>query len=216
MIFDESFALMRHYKQADGLGLSTIYNVFQDNQQNIWLAGLPNISVFQPPHLRSKFSSDTDTVDFENIFNIDQSMFFSDTGFYQLTFPNGKTRSPSFTQIPDFTLVVLELLVLENELFVGTEAGVYSFNWTKVDEQNIISKPKLISTQHWVSEMAFSPDNQFLYAIIGNHLSQFEQLNGQWQETRLFEDKSGMEYLSVQAIDDSSEHIWFTTEQQEL
>jgi signal transduction histidine kinase/DNA-binding response OmpR family regulator len=231
IIFDASFTLMRHYKQADGLGLSTIYNVFQDDQQNIWLAGLPNISVFQPPHIRSKYSSDTGTVDFENIFNIDQSMFFSGTGFYQLTFPNGKTRSPMFTQIPDFNLVVLELLALENALFVGTEAGVYLFDITNVDDQKFMSNPTLISTQDWVSEMAFSShkfpsdqgssnklrsDNQFIYATIGNHLSQFEKINGRWQETRLFEDKSGMEYLSIQAVDDSSEHIWFTTEQQEL
>jgi signal transduction histidine kinase/DNA-binding response OmpR family regulator len=216
MIFNESFSLRRHYKQTDGLGLSTIYNVFQDDQQNIWLAGLPNISVFQPPHIRSKYPSDTGTLDFENIFNIDQSMFFSGTGFYQLTFPNGRTRSPIFNQIPDFNLVVLELLALENELFVGTEAGVYSFNWTQVNEQKVISNPKLISTKSWVSELKFSPDNRFLYATIGNHLSQFEKINNQWQETPLFEDKSGMEYLSIQPIDDSRYHIWFTTEQQEL
>tara|TARA_R110000737_G_scaffold22022_2_gene40630 strand:- start:7851 stop:11819 length:3969 start_codon:yes stop_codon:yes gene_type:complete len=216
MIFDESFILMRHYKQTDGLGLSTIYNIFQDDQQNIWLAGLPNISVFQPPHSRSKYPNDTGTVDFENIFAIDQTMFFSGTGFYQLAFPNGKTRSPMFTQIPDFNLVVLEILALENELFVGTEAGVYSFDWTQINEQKVISNPQLISTQDWVSEMTFSPDNKLLYSTIGSHLSQFEKINGQWQQTRLFEDKSGMEYLSIQPIDDSRQHIWFTTEQQEL
>lgn len=216
MIFDESFALMRHYKQADGIGLSTIYNVFQDDQQNIWLAGLPNISVFQPPHLRSQYSSDTGTVDFENIFNIDQTMFFSGTGFYQLTFPNGKARSPEFTQIPDFNLVVMDLLVLENELFVGTEAGVYIFDWTRENAQNVIQNPQLISTENWVSEMAFSADKQFLFATIGNHLSLFEKINGQWQETRLFEDKSGTEYLTIQPIDESRIQIWFTTEQQEL
>jgi signal transduction histidine kinase/DNA-binding response OmpR family regulator len=216
MIFDATFVLMRHYKQTDGLGLSTIYNVFQDNQQNIWLAGLPNISVFQPPHLRSEYTSNTGTVDFENIFTFEQSMFFSGTGFYQLAFPNGSTRTPVFTQTSDFNLVVLELLVLENELFVGTEAGVYSFVWTKVNDQRVISNPQLISTENWVSEMAFSADKQFLYVTIGNHLSQFSKNNDQWQETRLFEDKSGMEYLLIQAIDDSSEHIWFTTEQQEL
>lgn len=216
MIFDESFVLMRHYKQTDGLGLSTIYNIFQDDQQNIWLAGLPNISVFQAPHLRSKYASDTGTVDFENIFHIDQTMFFSGTGFYQLTFPNGITRSPIFTQVPDFNLVVLELLALENELFVGTEAGLYSIKWTHVNGQKVLENPLLISKQNWVSEMILSPDNQFLYATLGNHLSQFEKINGQWQETRLIEDKSGMEYLSIQAIDDSRHNIWFTTEQQEL
>jgi signal transduction histidine kinase/DNA-binding response OmpR family regulator len=216
MIFDASFELMRHYKQADGIGLATIYNIFQDEQNNIWLAGLPNISVFQPPHIRSEYVSNTGTVDFENIFNIDQTMFFSGTGFYQLTFPNGTTRSPEFTQVPDFNLVVLELLVLKEELFVGTEAGVYAFNWTEINEQKVISNPKLISTENWVSEMIFSPDNQVLFATIGNHLSQFEKINSQWQETRLFEDKSGMEYLSVQPVDADRHHIWFTTEQQEL
>jgi signal transduction histidine kinase/DNA-binding response OmpR family regulator len=216
MIFDESFALMRHYKQTDGLGLSTIYNIFQDDQQNIWLAGLPNISVFQPPHLRSQYRSDTGTLDFENIYKIDQTMFFSGTGFYQLTFPNGKTRSPLFTQTPDFNLVVLDLLALDDELFVGTEAGVYSFNWTQVNGQNVISNSQLISTKNWVSKMVFSPDNQFLYANIQNHLSQFSRVNGQWQETSLAEDKSGTEYLAIQSIDDRQHHIWFTTEQQEL
>lgn len=216
MIFDASFTLMRHYKQSDGLGLSTIYNTFQDDQQNIWLAGLPNISVFQPPHLRSQYGSDTGTVDFENIYNIEQSMFFSGTGFYQLTFPNGKTRSPSFTQIPDFNLVVLDLLSLEDELFVGTEAGVYAFNWTQKNGKKFISNPKLLSTENWVSEMAFTADKQFLFAAIGNHLSQFKKVNGQWQETQLVEDKSGLEYLSIQPIDAGQQHIWFTTEQQEL
>jgi signal transduction histidine kinase/DNA-binding response OmpR family regulator/ligand-binding sensor domain-containing protein len=216
MIFDASFTMMRHYKQTDGLGLSTIYNIFQDDQQNIWLAGLPNISVFQPPHLRSEYPSDTGTVDFENIFTINQSMFFSGTGFYQLASPNGSIRTPVFTQIPDFNLVVLELLVLDNELFVGTEAGVYSFDWTQINDQSVISNPQLMSTKNWVSEMAFSADKQFVFATIGNRLSQFEKINGQWQETRLVEDKSGMEYLTVQPIDAKREHIWFTTEQQEL
>ncbi len=216
LIYDESFTLMRHYKQSDGLGLSTIYDIFQDNQQNIWLAGLPNISVFQPPHLRSRYVSNTGTLDFENIFNIEQNMFFSGTGFYQLAFPNGKTRSPFFSQIPDFNLVVLEILLLEDELFVGTEAGVYSFDWTQGNDQKIISNPKLISTENWVTELAFTPDKQFLFATIGNQLSLFEKVNGQWQETQLVEDKSGMEYLSIQQLDASKEYIWFTTEQQEL
>lgn len=216
MIFDETFTLMRHYKQTDGLGLSTIYNVFQDDQQNIWLAGLPNISVFQPPHLRSEYTSDTGTLDFENIYNIKQTMFFSGTGFYQLTFPNGKTRSPIFTLIPNFDLVVLDMLALENELLVGTESGVYSFDWAQGNEHMLISNPQLISTEDWVSELVLSPDKQFLFATIGNHLSQFEKINSQWQETRLFEDKTGMENLSIQPIDESLQYIWFTTEQQEL
>ena len=146
MLFDASFTMMRHYKQTDGLGLSTIYNIFQDDQQNIWLAGLPNISVFQPPHLRSEYPSDTGTVDFENIFTINQSMFFSGTGFYQLAFPNGSIRTPVFTQIPDFNLVVLELLVLYNELFLASAVAVYSFDCTPLTNQIFISNPQLIST----------------------------------------------------------------------
>ena len=216
MIFDETYTLMRHYKQTDGLGLSTIYNIFQDDQQNIWLAGLPNISVFQPPHIRSKYPSNTDTIDFENIFNIEQTMLFSGTGFYQLTFPNGITRSPEFTQIPNFNLVVLDMLRAQDELLLATEMGVYSFNWIEVSERNQISKPTLISSKRWVSEMMLSPDEQVLYATIGIHLSQFEKINGEWQETRLFEDKSGMEYLSIEVVDDAQYHIWFSTEQQEL
>lgn len=216
MVFDETYTLMRHYKQTDGLGLSTIYNIFQDDQQNIWLAGLPNISVFQPPHIRSQYSNNTDTIDFENIFNIDQSMLFSGTGFYQLTFPNGAIRSPEFTQTPDFNLVVLDMLRSQDELFIGTEMGVYSLNWQEQYEQNQLTKPTLISSKRWVSEMILSPDEKVLYATIGIHLSQFDKINGQWQETRLFEDRSGMQYISIEVIDDIHYHIWFTTEQQEL
>jgi ligand-binding sensor domain-containing protein len=76
MIYSSTFELLRHYKQTDGIGLSTLYSVFQDEQQSIWLGGLPNISVFQPPHLSSQYHCDTGTVDFENIYNIDGDMFF--------------------------------------------------------------------------------------------------------------------------------------------
>lgn len=216
VIFNESFELLRHYKPNDGLGLSTIYNIFQDQQQNIWLAGLPNISVFQPPHLRSHYSSNTGTLDFENIYNFGDDLFFSGTGFYQLTFPKGKNRSPIFTQTPDFNLVVLDMLAFKDELFVGTEAGVYLFKRTKVGTETLISDPTLISTSDWVSELVFSPDHTTFYATIGNHLSQFQKIKGRWQETPLIEDKSGTEYLAIQPIDQQQYNIWFTTEQQEL
>jgi signal transduction histidine kinase/DNA-binding response OmpR family regulator/ligand-binding sensor domain-containing protein len=216
MIFNPSFELMRHYKQTDGLGMSTIYSIFQDQQQNIWLGGLPNISVFQPPHFRSEYTSDTGTLDFESIYHLDGHMFFSGTGFYQLTSPNGISHSPTFSQISDFNLVVLDLLARQDELFVGTESGVYIFDWTQSNTQKVISNPRLISTQNWVSEMAFSPDNQWLYATIGNHLSQFRQDNGKWIENRLFEDKSGTEYLAIEPLENGDHHVWFTTEQREL
>jgi hypothetical protein len=162
MIFSSSFKLMRHHKQTDELGLSTIYNIFKDKQKNIWLAGLPDISVFQPPHLHSEYPSDTGTLDFENIFNLNGQMFFSETGFCQLNSPNGVTLDPIFSQTPDFNLVVLDIVALDDELFFGTESGVYLFDWTQGNNKEIVSNPRLISTKNWVTEVTFSVGLQSL------------------------------------------------------
>lgn len=216
MVYSPSFELLRHYKQNDGIGLSTIYTIFQDNQENIWLGGLPNISAFQPPHLRSEYASNTGTVDFENIFTINGEMFFSGTGFYYLTFPNGHSRSPIFTQIDDFNLVVLDMLAIDKELLVGTESGVYSFTMSRVNGETTFSPPTLISSEDFVSDLAISPNSNYLYATIGSHLSQFEKVDGSWRERKMVEDKSGTEYLMVEPLYDEQHRVWFTTEQQEL
>lgn len=216
MVYSPAFELLRHYKQNDGIGLSTIYTIFQDNQENIWLGGLPNISVFQPPHLRSTYPSNTGTVDLENIFNLNGEMFFSGTGFYHLTFPNGYSRSPIFNQIADFNLVVLDMLMVGNELIVGTESGVYSFTQSKSLGKSTFSSPTLITSEDFVSDLDSSPDSRFIYTTIGNHLSQLEKVDGGWQEQQLEEDKSGTEHLMVQALNAQQHRVWFTTEQQEL
>lgn len=212
MIYSSTFELLRHYKQTDGIGLSTVISIFQDKQQNIWLGGLPNISVFQPPHLSSQYHSDTGTVDFENIYNIDKDMFFSGTGIYQLQHPFGQTRSPLFIQIPDFNLVVLDMLAIEDEILVATEAGVYVFNW----RNQKMTSPRLVSSENFVSSLAYSKQHKYLYATIGNHLSQFKKVQQQWQEIRLVEDKSGTENLMIKSLDANRHAVWFSTEQREL
>lgn len=216
LVYSSSFKLLRHFKQNDGIGLSTIYTIFQDKQDNIWLGGLPNISVFQPPHLRSEYPSNTGTVDFENIFALNGDMLFSGTGFYHLTFPNGNSRSPIFTQIVDFNLVVLDMLVMGNELIVATESGVYSFTMSDATGKTAYSSPNLISSEDFVSDLATFPDSRFLYATIGNHLSRLHKIDGNWHEDKMIEDKSGTEYLMVEALNDDYHRVWFTTEQQEL
>jgi signal transduction histidine kinase/DNA-binding response OmpR family regulator len=212
MIYSSTFELLRHYKHNDGIGMSTVISIFQDKQQSIWLGGLPNISVFQPPHLSSQYHSDTGTVDFENIYNIDENMFFSGTGIYQLKHPFGKTRSPLFIQIPDFNFVVLDMIAIEDEILVATEAGVYLFDWLN----NNMSSPRLISSEDFVSKLVYSNRHKYLYATIGNHVSQFEKVQGKWQERRLVEDKSGMENLMVKSLDAKRHAVWFSSEQQEL
>lgn len=216
MVYSSTFELLRHYTQNDGLGLSTIYTIFQDRQENIWIGGLPNISVFQPPHIRSEYSSNTGTLDFENIYSINGELFFSGTGYYQLTFPNGKTRSPVFSQIADFDLVVLDMLAIDDEMLVATEKGIYSFAWSKVNGNSTLSEPTLISSENFVSDLALSPDTSFFYATVGNHLSRVEKVDGRWQEYPLLEDKSGAVFVMVQPLNDEQHIVWFTTEQQEL
>ncbi|MFT4789091.1 MAG: signal transduction histidine kinase/DNA-binding response OmpR family regulator [Paraglaciecola sp.] len=212
MIYSSTFELLRHYKHNDGIGMSTVISIFQDKQQSIWLGGLPNISVFQPPHLNSQYRSDTGTVDFENIYNIDEDMFFSGTGIYQLKHSFGKTRSPMFIQVPDFNLVVLDMIAIEDEILVATEAGVYLFDWV----DNNMSSPKLISSQDFVTRLVYSKKHKYLYATIGNHLSQFEKVQGKWRERKLVEDNSGMENLMVKSLDAKRHEVWFSSEQQEL
>lgn len=216
LIYSSSFELQRHYKQSDGLGLSTIYTIFQDQQENIWIGGLPNISVFQPPHLRSTYTSDTATVDFENIYQLNDNIYFSGTGFYQLTHPEGLTRSPEFKQISDFNLVVLDIIEVGDEFLVGTENGIYAFD--KPDPGNTPSpaRPRLISSENFVSELALSADSGYVYATLGNHLVRLEKVEGKWRERLLLEDKSGTENLMVQPISQDKHVVWFTTEQQEL
>jgi signal transduction histidine kinase/CheY-like chemotaxis protein/AraC-like DNA-binding protein/ligand-binding sensor domain-containing protein len=200
MVLSENFELLRHYQQNDGLGLATTYNVFQDKQDNIWLAGLPNISVFQPPHLRSQYRNDTGTLDFENIYTINGRMFFSGTGIYQLHYPSKPYFGPMFKKIPDFDHVVMDAVGNGNELIVGTDRGVYSFEFNAEDMNSIPRKPTRISSDNFVSDLAVVPDKSAIFATINTHLSKLEKIQQQWHETRLLEDNSGTEYLTIEDL----------------
>ena len=224
MVLSEDFSLLRHYRQNDGLGLATTYHIFQDKQENIWLAGLPNISVFQPPHLRSQYSNDTGTLDFESIYNIKERMFFSGTGFYLLTYPNEPYLGPTFKKIPNFDHVVLDMVAYKNEVLLGTDTGVYSFTFNANDSSSVPHSPVRISTNNFVSDLAVLPDETAVFASIGNHLSKFDKVDQQWQETRLLEDKSSTEYVVIETLGlptKTSEYtgdyaVWVSTDSRDL
>ena len=55
VIVNEQLEVLRHYKEKDGLGLSAVFTVMEDRQNNIWLGGSPNIVRMLPPHRVSKF-----------------------------------------------------------------------------------------------------------------------------------------------------------------
>jgi signal transduction histidine kinase/DNA-binding response OmpR family regulator len=216
MVFSENFELLRHFRQNDGLGLATTYAIFQDRQDNIWLAGLPNISVFQPPHLRSQYRSDTGTLDFENIFNIDGNIFFSGTGFYKLTYPKESFYAPVFKKVPEFDYVVLDIAHLSNELLVGTDQGVYTFDFDTNTINNFPTNPKRITSADFVSDLDVVAAKNTAFVSIGNHLSRLEKNNLQWQETRVLEDKSGTEYLTIEPLLKGKYAVWVSTEQRDL
>jgi signal transduction histidine kinase/DNA-binding response OmpR family regulator len=216
MVFSENFELLRHYQQNDGIGLSTTYAIFQDRQNSIWLGGLPNITVFQPPHLRSRYRSDTGTLDFENIFEVNGRMFFSGTGFYQLSYPANPAHGPVFKQVPNFNSVVMDMVAVENELLVATENGVYVFDFDPSAIGNMPSNPRLITTEDFVNDLARVAGQPMIYATVGNKLSRLYKSAGQWLETTLFEDKSGTEYLAVESLPNGRHAVWVSTEQQEL
>jgi signal transduction histidine kinase/DNA-binding response OmpR family regulator len=216
MVLSENFELLRHYQQNDGLGLATTYAVFQDKQDNIWLAGLPNISVFQPPHLYSQYRNDTGTLDFENIFNIDGAMLFSGTGFYKLTYPKESFYGPVFKKIPEFDHVVLDIVRLGNELLVGTDQGVYAFDFDLKTINDIPANPKLITAVSFVSDLEVVVGENTAFVSIGNHLSRLEKSDQQWQETPLLEDKSGTEYLTIEPLTTGGYAVWVSTEQRDL
>jgi signal transduction histidine kinase/DNA-binding response OmpR family regulator len=216
MVLSENFNVLRHYQQNDGIGLATTYAIFEDQQHNIWLGGLPNISVFQPPHLSSQYPSDTGTLDFESIFEINGQMFFSGTGFYQLTYPDNPLHSPIFKQVPDFDLVVLDMIVVNKQLLVGTTEGVYVFDFDPQSDNKNPTNPSLITTANFVTDIKVVPGKSIAYVTIGTHLSRLEKVAGVWQETKLFEDKSGTEYLAIEALENGEHVVWATTEQQEL
>jgi signal transduction histidine kinase/DNA-binding response OmpR family regulator len=220
MVLSEDFELLRHYRQKDGLGLATTYDIFQDKQDNIWLAGLPNISVFQPPHLRSQYRNDTGTLDFESIFTINGKMFFSGTGFYQLSYPSEPYFSPEFKKIPDFEYVVLDIVGYGNELLVGTENGVFSFEFNADDINSVPHSPIRISSNDFVTELAVVADKSAVFVTLGSHLSKLEKVQQQWQETRLLEDHSGPEYMAIEYLSSDNKSnqyaVWVASDSRDL
>lgn len=216
LVFSESFELLRHYKQNDGLGLATTYHIFQDMHENIWLAGLPNISVFQPPHLRSQYRNNTATLDFENIYQINDTMYFSGTGFYQLTFPSQDYLAPVFTQTPNFDQVVLDMVGIDNALIVGTDEGVYHFEFDLQNSHLKAQNPKLISTRNFVSDLALAPNKDSVYVAIGSHFSNIQLNDGVWHETRLLEDKSEAEYVAVEPLGENEYALWVSSDSRDL
>jgi len=221
MVLSEDFELLRHFQQNDGLGLATTYDIFQDRQDNIWLVGLPNISVFQPPHLRSQYRNDTGTLDFENIYHIAGKTYFSGTGFYELTYPVQHYKTPTFKQIPNFDLVVLDIVAVNDELFVGTEKGVYVFEFNPLAKDSVIGTPVRITSPDFVSDFAVTPDNTTVFVSIGNHLSKLEKIQHRWQETKLLEDKSSTEYLAIEPLTSiggqyADYAVWVSTDARDL
>ncbi len=210
-ILDESFALVRHYNKRSSIGLTTIYHTFIDKQDNIWLAGSPSISVFQPPHLRSEFLNSEDSNDFENLFKIEDQMFFSGTGLYHLSTKDEQVVTPEFKRVANFNHFIWDIVKVDNHLLVGTENGVYRF---LIDNQFNLSTPEKILAGRFFVDLAKHPHKNIVYAGEDEQIFRLEKKGQHWEKTPLVNFNGQADYV---VIDKQYPNVlWVSTTEQKL
>ncbi|MEM7082182.1 MAG: ATP-binding protein [Pseudomonadota bacterium] len=205
-ILNESFELLRQYDADHNIAINTVFSVMEDRQQNIWLAGIPNVVKMLPPHRYSMFKAGTVSTEILRVKPYGDSVMAVGNGLFVLEAANAQAP-PSFRQITQSNDSYLDTVRYSGLFLYSGLGGVYSPNSTEPSTSDTpILKAGLART------MRIDPNSDELFVGTSDGLFRITSDDG-----KLRSDYIDGTADHIQSIEfDAEGALWMGTSTQEL
>lgn len=144
-ILDKNLQIVRHYTEADGISMNTVFSVNEDKQGNIWLTGIPNVVTIRPPHLISQYKAGNTSTEILRLANTSLGIFASGNGQFALNMPLKPSETPRFTSMSSNIESSVDLIASDTSLIKSGYGGVYELE-LEAGGTRIARETKLIET----------------------------------------------------------------------
>lgn len=171
-IIDNNGNQLHHFNKFNGLQNNSVLGMYEDNQNNLWLAldkGIDRISIYSPVSVYKN-----DPLELETTYAItqygDQLYVGSNLGVFRKKWPSDEP----FTLIPGLQGQVWDLKVFDNQLICGHNEGTFLINGQKI---------RKISSQQggWNAIAVQSANEKYLIQGTYTGLSLYKKdHNGEW------------------------------------
>ena len=207
-VIDSEFNVLRNYQEQHGIGAQTVLAVHEDKTGNIWVTGEPNLSVFAPPHLRSRqmfagVSSNIDAIELEQ-----GVMLASGMAAYQYQ-PSTNRQPPYFEQVPGMQQKVWHYERLDEQtMLISAAQGVYAMD---IRDNRLVGEPRQVVKARNVQEIKAVMGLGLVYAGDENYLYRIQRVDGEWQYAIVQGLRNQFEYVLVEYSENtqpSEEVVW--------
>ena len=206
-VFNESFQPLANYKEQHNLGANALSSVLEDDQNNIWISGIPSITKMIPTHKYSAFKPGTQSTIIDRLVPIDGKMLATGDGVFQLN-SSVVTQGPAaFEPIISSTAIYFDALEYADHLLYAGAGGVFArpIGNSKLKFQNIL-------TTGWGRSLKIDPVTGLLVAGTYEGLFILALSDDGWSYQKVANTEDELEFV---AIEDNGV-IWAGTTSQEL
>jgi signal transduction histidine kinase/CheY-like chemotaxis protein len=124
-ILGPDLELLRRFGKEHDLGSDKFYSVMEDVQGNIWLAGVPDIVKFIPPHVYSRYRTDSDLAN--KIALLQGKVTVTSDGLFQLRSADIPIEPPVFEQLLSDVRLSWDFVEFEGHVFHAGYAGIVAY-----------------------------------------------------------------------------------------
>ncbi len=199
LIVDGQGEILSIINKNSGLRVNDIKSVSQDDFHNLWLALNNGISKVDYASPISYYRDNTglsgsihSIIKYKGLFYVGTS-----NGLFVQEDQNMLTQSYRFAEIPNFAYQVWNLNIINGQLIVGTNEGLYTLR---------TNRPRQISEINAFS-VYYEPENRILYVGGSDGLVAFKKY-GPWREIKRFDDVK----INIKGIAENRSSLYEGTE----
>lgn len=194
-ILDENFVLLRQYQDKHGIGHSVVLALHEDMQGNIWIGGEPNISVMAPPHLRSLHVNSDGNPTLGKLLSVDGQLLSAGRGLYRYQPNKDPLQPPGFEPVGQFNEYIWDVEIVENQMLVGAESGLYAFDYAN---GNIGNEATQVLKANYVRALSLLPGTSTLYVGDEEYIYRLNKQIEQWQSVQIKGVRNQFEYVQLE------------------
>ena len=173
-ILDNTGEIIQHINKKKGLTDNTVLAVFQDAQNNLWLSldyGLTRVKLNSPYTYFIDYAGNSGTVETAALYN-DHLYIGTNQGLFVAPWSNlqGNKDTYEFERIPGSEGQIWSLKIIDNQLVVGHDRGLFRVNYNMLYQIN--DNPGVLDITQW---------NQYLITGTYNGIDIFEKKGGKWE-----------------------------------
>ncbi|PLX11601.1 MAG: hypothetical protein C0594_03405 [Marinilabiliales bacterium] len=211
LIIDESGRLIQLINKNTGLQNETINYVYEDRDNNLWIAlniGIASVSINNPlTHFGEESGLNGLVVALKNYKN----KLYAGTmqGIFYLTEKEtlNKNREPNykFNKIPDFANSCLDLEIFQDDLYFTTTDGLYKLNGNKAE--------KITDVQIGHMIYPYKKDTNYMFVAAANGINLLKKDNQKLEFLGMLE---GVDSETRRIVEDNYGRLWVGDQQKGL